>query len=125
MKKVVVATVILLVIITAGILENFYVDKVFDALDKRLLELESSVKSQSDDCAEQCSQLSAWWEKRRGYMELFIYSPDVRNFSVALGETQGSLECADYQNALSKIQSLLVMSSNIHNVVDFNPADII
>ena len=36
-----------------------------------------------------------------------------------------SLECDDYQNALSKVQSLIVMSSNIHRILDFNIEDIV
>ena len=54
-----------------------------------------------------------------------MYSPDIRGFSVAVGETVGSLECGDYDNALSKIRSLQIMSQNIHNILDFNLADII
>lgn len=125
MKKVIIAVVVLLIIITAGILENVYVDKVFANLDEQLLSLEQKVKDESPDCPDKCKTLIEWWGKQRGFMELFVYSPDVRSFSVALGETQGSLECEDYQNALSKIQSLLVMSSNIHDILDFNITDII
>ena len=58
-------------------------------------------------------------------MEMFTYSPDMRAFSVALAETEGSLECGDDMNALSKCQSLITMANNIHCVLDFNVADII
>lgn len=125
MKKVIVAIVILLVIITAGILENVYVDKVFSSLDGRLEKAEALVREESDEALTQVRELIAWWEKQRSYMELFTYSPDLRAFSVALGETEGSLECEDFQNASSKIRSLLVMSSNLHRVLDFNAEDII
>lgn len=125
MKKVVVAVVILLIIITAGILENVYVDKVFSTLDIRLGDVEQLVHAQSDAALDELRDLTAWWEKQRGYMELFTYSPDLRAFSVALGETEGSLESEDFQNAQSKIQSLLVMSSNLHRILDFNFEDII
>ena len=58
-------------------------------------------------------------------LELFSYSPDMRAFSVALAETEGSLECGDDKNALSKCQSLLTTAENIHSMLDFNFADII
>lgn len=125
MKKVILAIVILATIITAGILENVYIDKLFGNLDSRLENLEKEIVSQSDDAVKDIEELQAWWESHRKYAELFVYSPDIRAFSVALGETQGSLECGDFDNALSKIRSLQIMSRNIHNILDFNIADII
>jgi len=125
MKRVVTAIIILVVIVTAGILENVYIDKLFDNLDGKLAEIEKSIVAESDEAAAQVDGLIEWWEGQRKYAELFVYSPDIRAFSVALGETQGSLECGDYDNALSKIRSLQIMSKNIHDILDFNLADII
>lgn len=125
MKKVILAVVILAIIVTAGILENVYVDKIFGELDSRLADLEERIISRDETALEKMEDMQKWWEKHRKYAELFVYSPDIRAFSVALGETQGSLECEDYDNALSKIRSLQIMASNIHNILDFNLADII
>lgn len=125
MKKVIVAIVILAIILTAGILENVYIDRLFDGLDTRLVDLEKLIIAQDDSAVESIEGLQRWWEERRKYAELFVYSPDIRAFSVALGETQGSLECGDFDNALSKVRSLQIMSGNIHNILDFNFSDII
>ena len=125
MKKVIVAIVVLAIILTAGILETVFVDKLFNSLDGRLASLEESLHAESADALDKVNELTAWWEKKREFMELFVYSPDLRAFSVALGETVGSIECEDYQNAMSKVQSLMVMSNNIHRILDFNIADII
>ena len=125
MKKVVLAIVILIIIVTGGILEDFYIHKTFSALDEKLTSLENSIINQSEDCLDKTNEIFEWWEKKRMYMELFAYSPDVRSFSVALAETQGSLECEDYQNALSKCRSLIVMADNIKRLLDFNEEDII
>ena len=125
MKKVVLAIVILIIIVTGGILEDFYIHKTFSALEEKLTSLENSIINQSEDCLDKTNEIFEWWEKKRMYMELFAYSPDVRSFSVALAETQGSLECEDYQNALSKCRSLIVMADNIKRLLDFNAEDII
>jgi len=125
MKKVVLAIVILIIIVTGGILEDFYIHKTFSALNEKLTSLENSIINQSEDCLDKTNEIFEWWEKKRMYMELFAYSPDVRSFSVALAETQGSLECEDYQNALSKCRSLIVMADNIKRLLDFNAEDII
>ena len=125
MKKVIVAIVVLAIILTAGILENVYIDKLFNGLDDRLGKLEELIISQDDGTLEYVEDLQSWWENHRKYAELFVYSPDIRALSVALGETQGSLECDDFDNALSKVRSLQIMSKNIHNILDFNASDII
>lgn len=125
MKKIALAIVILIIIVTGGILEDFYIHKTFSALDEKLTSLENSIINQSEDCLDKTNEIFEWWEKKRMYMELFAYSPDVRSFSVALAETQGSLECEDYQNALSKCRSLIVMADNIKRLLDFNAEDII
>ena len=125
MKKVVLAIVILIIIVTGGILEDFYIHKTFSALDEKLTSLENSIINQSEDCLDKTNEIFEWWEKKRMYMELFAYSPDVRSFSVALAETQGSLECKAYQTALSKCRSLIVMADNIKRLLDFNAEDII
>ncbi len=125
MKKVVLAIVILAVVLTAGILEDFYIHKTFSTLNDKLTSLEDSIKNQNDDCLDKANEIFDWWDKKRTYMELFAFSPDVRSFSVALAETQGSLACGDYQNALSKCHSLIVMADNIKRLLDFNAEDII
>lgn len=125
MKKVVLAIVILAVIITGGILEDRYIHKTFGELNSSLNELEGLIKAEDDIALNSIRELSSWWESKRMYMELFAYSPDVRAFSVALAEAEGSLICDDYQNALSKCRSLIVMASNIERLLDFNAEDII
>lgn len=125
MKRFVIALVILAATITAGVLETVYIERTFDELDARINALESAIKSPSDDALDEVKTLTDWWEKKRAAMELFTWSPDIRAFSVALAETEGSLECGDDKNALSKCQSLLTMSHNLRELLDFSPSDII
>ena len=125
MKKVIVALLMLALLITAGILEHNYIEKTFSELDEKLLKIEDAIHAEDEEALTLTNELTDWWAKKRKVMELFTFSPDLRGFSVALAEQQGSLECKDYDNALSKCQSLLAMSKNLHDVLDFNIADII
>ena len=125
MKKIIVALLMLALITTAGILEHNYIEKTFSELDNKLLEIEKAIHAESEDALILTNQLTEWWRKKRKVMELFTFSPDLRGFSVALAEQQGSLECGDFNNAMSKCASLMSMSKNLHDVLDFNVADII
>ncbi|MBQ9276884.1 MAG: DUF4363 family protein [Clostridia bacterium] len=125
MKKVIVAMVILVAIVVAGILEAVYIDKTFDNVQTQLDGITEQVKTEDEQALKTTSEFFDWWEKKRSHIELFAYSPDLRSFSIALAETKGSIECGDYANALSKCESLKVMAENIHKVLDFNGLDII
>ena len=125
MKKVVIAIIILVAIIVAGILEAVYIDNVFGDLNRDLDTITEQVKNKDEKALDSISALIDWWEKKRSYIELFAYSPDLRSFSTALAETKGSIECGDFENALPKCESLKTMSKNIHKVLDFNGLDII
>ena len=125
MKRLVAALVILAAIIGAGIAEAVYVDGTFGELEERIAALESAIKNPSDDALDEVVALTAWRENNRKKLELFTCSPVMRAFSVALAETEGSLECGDDKNALSKCQSLRTMAENLRDLLDFNAADII
>ncbi len=124
MKRVVFAFVVLAVILVAGVLETVFVHKLFTALDQKLENLEVMVQDESEFALSEAENLTTWWEQKRYVLEIVSYSPDIRAFSVALGETVGSLKCGDFQNSLSKCRSLIVMSKNIHQILDFNFEDI-
>lgn len=125
MKRLAVALSILAVILIAGILETVYIDKIFNELDRQLYAAEPLMKEESEEALTKTREISAWWENKRKYMELFTYSPDIRAFSVALAEAEGSLERGDFDNAASKWQSLISISKNLHQILDFNAEDII
>lgn len=125
MKKVIIALLMLTIIITAGVLEHNYIEKTYSELDEKLNEIIDEIKLESDKALTLTNDLVEWWEQKRRVMELFTFSPDLRAFSVALAEQKGSLECGDYNNALSKCISLLSISKNLHDVLDFNVQDII
>lgn len=125
MKKVIVALLMLTLIVTAGILEHNYIEKTFTELDEKLNEIIYEINLESDKALTLTNELVEWWEQKRKVMELFTFSPDLRAFSVALAEQKGSLECGDFNNALSKCVSLLSISKNLHDVLDFNVQDII
>ena len=125
MKKVIVALLMLTLIVTAGILEHNYIEKTFTELDEKLNEIIYEINLESDKALTLTNELVEWWEQKRKVMELFTFSPDLRAFSVALAEQKGSLECEDFNNALSKCVSLLSISKNLHDVLDFNAQDII
>ena len=125
MKRLVAALIILAAIVTAGVLEAVHVERTFGELEERICALEDAIKNPDDDALDEVKTLTVWWEKKRAAMELYTWSPDLRAFSVALAETEGSLECGDDKNALSKCQSLLTMARNLKRLLDFSPSDLI
>lgn len=126
MKKVILAVLILAAILTAGILETIYVEKTFAELDERLDVMHKCLEDDDVEGAlDATNETMEWWDGERHKMEIFTFSPDIRQLSVALGETKGSLEVEDVKNAMSKTDSILIISANIRDILNFNLQDII
>ncbi|NLZ25831.1 MAG: DUF4363 family protein [Clostridiales bacterium] len=126
MKKTIIAIVVLVLILTAGILETIYIEKTFKELSERVTEARNLIiKEDAEGALKIIDDTTNWWEERKDKLELITFSPDLRALSAALGETKGSLMCGDTQNALSKVESILIMSDNVREIINFNIRDII
>ena len=118
MSKTSIAIVILALLITGGILDNMNVDKVFDQFDEKLNSLKTLVEAENkEESIKQLKETTAWWDDKKTKMEFYSYSQDLRLISSCLGETLGSLECEDFQNALSKVESILTISANTRDIL--------
>ena len=118
MSKTIIAIVILALLITGGILDNMNVDKVFDQFDEKLNSLKTLVEAENkEESIKQLKETTAWWDDKKTKMEFYSYSQDLRLISSCLGETLGSLECEDFQNALSTVEALSTISANTRDIL--------
>ncbi len=118
MYKTIIAVIVLALIITGGILDNANVNKVFDEFDERLNDLRTLVEEENkQESIKLLKETDEWWSVQKSKMEFYSYSQDLRLISSCLGETLGSLECDDFENALSKVESLLSISANTRNLL--------
>ncbi|MGN0796552.1 MAG: hypothetical protein ACI4MT_06370 [Christensenellales bacterium] len=118
MYKTIIAITVLALIITGGILDNMNVDKVFDEFDSKLLDLKVLVEDENKQASiSLLKETTDWWADKKTKMEFYSYSQDLRLISSCLGETLGSLECDDFENALSKVESLLEISANTRDLL--------
>ncbi len=118
MYKTIIAVIVLALIITGGILDNANVNKVFDKFDERLNDLRTLVEEENkQESIKLLKETDEWWSVQKSKMEFYSYSQDLRLISSCLGETLGSLECDDFENALSKVESLLSISANTRNLL--------
>ncbi len=126
MKRIIFAVVILASILGAGIWENMYVHETFTEFDNQMNAVIVELKNENSDGAlQKLNSTFAWWEEKKRILEIFSYSQDLRLISSCLGETKGSLEVGDMQNAMSKSVSILTISKYTHEILDFNIEDII
>ena len=124
--KIATAIILLAVILAAGIAECIFVEKTFDSLDAGLDTIKGHLlNEQPQQALDETNKLVDWWEGKKNKMELFTFSPDIRLLSVSLGETKGSLEIGDINNAMSKIESIYNISHNLREILNFNLRDVI
>ena len=126
MKKAIILTIILLLILSAGISEHFFVHKTFDCFKEQTRSIENAINEDDIETAlEKSEALLDWWNKKRVVIEAISYCQDARQVNVVIGEMIGSLKCGDIENASSKIVSLNELTDNIRDILDFNAIDII
>ncbi|MDR3216562.1 MAG: DUF4363 family protein [Clostridiaceae bacterium] len=124
--KTIIAIAFFAALLGAGIWENFHVKKIFRELDQKIEKLKTEIEEENLDASKSSAdELIVWWEKNRRLLETIVFAPDLRLFSVSLGEIKGSLAAEDFQNAASKVESLLSISRNLCQLLDFNLSDII
>ncbi len=118
MSKTIFSVVMLALILTSGILANVYINKTFDSLDVKLCEIKECLENDDIDGAEQkTANLNGWWDSKKHGLEFITYSQDLRLISSSIGETLGSLNNADKNNAMSKVVSLLVISKTTRDML--------
>ena len=126
MKKAIILFVIFLLILGAGISEQFFEHQTFDEFLRRAEKIEDALLDDDIDRAlDESEKLQKFWARKRKIVEAISYCQDARQVNVILGELIGSLRCEDTANAFSKIESLYQLIQNIRDLLDFNALDII
>lgn len=125
MKKIIIFSIILIIIIGAGIWENIFIKDTFSEFNERMLEIGEYIENDDSQSAlVKTQELTVWWKKKLNVIEVVAYSPDIRLVSVTLAELEGSLKINDIANSQSKHTSILALALNIENILDFNLKDV-
>lgn len=118
MKKTIIAVIILMLIIAAGILEQHYVRTVTSGLIAELDDLIFTIDNGGDAVAKS-EELCVFWQTKCDLMEVLVSHNEIREIMVKIGEIQGFVACGDLDNARAVSVTLKEISEYTQHLLQF------
>ena len=101
-----------LLLITAGIYENFHINKEFNEFNSHLVALYQKIEDQTATADDVLAVQDDWLEKK-SYLHAFISHAEIREVELWISESITLVQEKSWVDALSKIEVLLDLSRHI------------
>ena len=107
-----------MILIGGSIAETVYIDKTFDAFEKKV----EPLLCQEEYSFEEVNELSKWWAKKSETLEIFISVLQLNAITVTLGELEGAVRKEDYDSASALVDRIYEYAVRIKDMymVKFN-----
>lgn len=106
MKKYLIISISLAIVLTMGILEQGWISSTFTALENRtkvLIEKCDNETLKKEDVDEVCE----WWQKKKETVHIYIRHDVIANFDYYLSAASANAEMGDFYLALPQLRMLL------------------
>lgn len=114
MKPLVYTTIIILVIVSAGIFTVNMLKKDAEALHNYMLEMESYINAEQwEEASKSGKKLHAQWEKYKKVWPMLIDHLEIDNININLSEFESYLDSKDKIQSLSKLSVLKILVRHI------------
>ncbi len=116
-KRLIIALVVLVVIISLGIFEQILIKETFSEFSARLERFIIEEDEEYDYDA--IVETQKWWEKKAKSLELFLPHAQIIEITITYGELVGAVGAEDHDSAqalLNRIQSTAKSFSNNYRV---------
>ncbi len=99
-------------LVTAAVFENFFVSSQFEKFSAAIGALEYKVREKKATPAD-TDTVRALWDSEKKLLHIVIPHGDIAYIDYWLGEASGCIEAGDFNDALSKIEVLIVICEQI------------
>lgn len=99
-------------LVTAAVFENFFVSSQFEKFSAAVTSLEDKVRERKATPAD-TDTVRTLWDSEKKLLHIVIPHGDIAYIDYWLGEAAGCIESGDYDDALSKIEVLVVICKQI------------
>lgn len=116
-KRLIIALVVLVVIISLGIFEQILIKETFSEFSARLERF--IIEEDEEYDYEAIVETQKWWEKKAKSLELFLPHTQIIEITITYGELVGAVGAEDHDSAqalLNRIQSTAKSFSNNYRV---------
>lgn len=109
--RMIAALVFLILLLTFGILQEVYLDKVFEDFESRLSDISNVTTGYYD--VDKIEATQQWWQKKHSKMEMFLPHIPLNDIAAALGELKGAAMAEDYEAATAMVNKLEALVDSI------------
>lgn len=102
MKHIIIAVIIVIIILSLGITEQFVIKDTFDEVYKYAEDIRALlVNGDNDEALLKTVALSEYWKERSDLMEFMFPHNEFRDFIMAVSELKGNIVTEEYENAIA------------------------
>jgi len=99
--RMVLAIVLFVLLVTGGILEEYYVDRVLGEFEEKLEDIADTPDGHYD--MDELQEIYDWWIKKHTAMDMFLPHTPLNEVTLTLGEMMGAVQAGDYDNATAQL----------------------
>ena len=120
MKKIILVIVVTALIITAGVIEQVYVQRTFEELEVKAENIYVMLRDKNyTDALEYTANLKDWWYQKRDILELVSPNNDIKEIVREIGELEGSQLAMMYDDSITRSNVLQEMAKNSRNLLAY------
>ena len=125
MKKLVIAAILLVIILTFGIIEQVYVEHILTHAKEMSDSLIHSLKDNNiAEASTIYDELYSYWNKKRDMLSVFFSHNEFRDVPVLLGELEGYIRVGNADEALVRVYVIREDTLNHLSILDFSYSNI-
>ena len=120
MKRVVIAIVILVLIVTAGVLEQVFLRKYFFSLKDKTNEVRALVEEKDFEKAhEKTVEMQESWSDKKHFVEAVISHNETKEITMRLAELEGYIQASDDKSAIATASIMADYCENLTHILGF------
>lgn len=120
--RMVIAIVLCVLLITGGILEEIYVEKLFTDFEEKLEEL--SVAPGDDYDMDKLQDVYDWWLKKIKTLHMFLPHIPLNDITLALGEMKGAVQSGDADSATAQLNRIRAVIETLRDTFSLSASNI-
>ena len=120
MKKIIIAIIIFVVFITAGVLEQVFLHKYFYSLRDKTTEVRVLVESKDFETAhEKTVEMQKSWSSKKHFIEAIISHNETKEITMRLAELEGYISASDDKSAIATASIMADYCENLTHILGF------
>lgn len=120
MKKIIIAISVLVIFITAGILEQIFIKKLFVKFGEEAEEIRALVENKNFALAhDKTLELQKSWEEKKHIVEAIISHNETKEITLRLAELEGYISAEDEKSAIATAAIAKDYCDNLIHILGF------